>query len=112
MMLAVALVAAVAAAPLGASVRSCIIYDTPLEKSCQPGSCANKKCCATSPKKTTPTSQPLAKSSTTPELNATVVAVSVGIVPRVAEHQSISADICSCSALSPPRLALLCTFLI
>jgi hypothetical protein len=110
--IAFALVLALFAAPVRASARSCIIYDTPVQKACQAGCCTNQTCCATSPKNTAPVAQPLAKGSATHELNATVTPVLTGTAPSVPEYQDVTKFALDCSALSPPRLALLCTFLI
>src|SRR5947207_1508828 len=59
--ISVAMAAALFMAPVGFAARSCILANAPSQKACQPSCCANKTCCATSPKNTTPPSQPLAK---------------------------------------------------
>jgi len=110
-MTSVALLAVLGAAPLRGSARSCIIYDTPVQKACQPACCA-KVCCATAPKKTTPASQPLAKSVATHELSATPAPVIAGGLPTAPERQHVAPVGSAYGGISPPRLALLCTFLI
>ena len=110
--IAFALTAALAAAPLRGSVRSCIIYDAPLQKSCKMDCCANKKCCATSPKKTAPASQPLAKTDAAQQLPLSLPVASVGILPARSEHKHVRVGHLIAPAHSPPQLAVLCTFLI
>jgi hypothetical protein len=111
--ISVALVAAVAAAPIRMSARTCIVSDTPSQKACQPGCCANKTCCATSSKHTGPVSPPLAKSQSAPELNATGVATLGAIAPDYPslDRQFSFSRAPSC-AIASPQLAVLCTFLI
>jgi hypothetical protein len=109
---ALTLAAALSAAPLRVSARSCIIYDAPIQKSCHADCCANKTCCATSPKKTAPAAEPLAKSAATQDLNATSMPLVSGIVPPTSTHLHYAAGDRGWSGVSPPRLALLCTILI
>jgi hypothetical protein len=110
--MSIALVAALGTVPLRVSARTCIVYNTPEEKACHMDCCANKTCCATSPKNTAPTSQPLAKSATSHELSATLMPTVAVISPSLSNYQQSVPLACACSALSPPRLAVLCTFLI
>jgi hypothetical protein len=111
--ISVALVAAVAAAPIRMSARTCIVSDTPSQKACQPGSCANKACCAMSSKHTGPVSPPLAKSGSAPELNATCLTTVSAIAPDCAAlDRQFSFSRAPTCAIAPPQLAALCTFLI
>jgi len=90
----------------------CIITNTADSKPCAPGSCANKKCCATSHERTGPSAQTLAKSSIADNTLATtppVVSIPLPI-QALAERQY-----CPSVAFGPAsqdRSALLCTFLI
>jgi hypothetical protein len=108
---------AVGLALLTATVRlpaaaPCFVTNTPSEKACEPGCCANKTCCATSHERTGPPVQPLAKSGSDQQNIATIApAVVIALplqFPKVAPVFH-SADF---AAHSPPRLALFCTFLI
>lgn len=110
--LSIALIAGLAATPLRAATRNCIIYDAPLQKTCKMDCCANKKCCATSPKKTAPASQPLAKTGGSQELSATEpVQQIIPASARSTSREPIRME-CAHSAHAPPELAVLCTFLI
>jgi len=112
--IATSLVTAVAlvATPFHASARTCIVTDSPIQKACQPGCCANKTCCATSPKNTAPVSQPLAKSGSDQQ--------NVAVLPSqralaLLRPGAIASSFFSCedsAAHSPPRLALTCIRLI
>src|SRR5438477_6892410 len=105
------MVAALITAPVYVSARTCIVSDSPVQKACKPGCCANKTCCATS-KKGAPISQSLAKSDAGSELNATVAAALTAIAPGFAllDRQFLVRPSLCTSA--PPQLAVLCTFLI
>jgi hypothetical protein len=90
----------------------CFVTNTPSEKACQPGCCANKTCCATSHERTGPPVQPLAKSS--PDLQNVAT-----LPPTVAAFWSIQVAIESLSLSSaewtehsPPPLELICIRLI
>src|SRR6202049_5317495 len=61
-MISVALAVAVVAAPARISARSCLLVNASTQNACQPACCANKTCCKTSHKNTSPPAQPLAKS--------------------------------------------------
>src|SRR5207248_1566449 len=50
--ISMATAAALFMAPVGQAARSCILSNAPSQKACQSSCCANKTCCATSPKKT------------------------------------------------------------
>jgi len=112
-MISVAVAATLIAAPVSVSARSCILSNSPGEKACQSDCCANKTCCATSPKNTAPASQPLAKSASGQQNIATfpaMAAVAVLNQPATIEsHIFCSAALC---AHSPPTLALICIRLI
>jgi len=107
-----AMATALFTAPVGLAARSCILTNAPSQKACQSSCCANKTCCAISPKNTAPPSQPLAKADSSQQLKATgfVAALSFSSCEAAAEQFRFQAI--APSANSPPRLALLCTFLI
>jgi hypothetical protein len=112
-MISVAVAVALVAAPMGSAARSCILVNAPSQKACQPGCCANKTCCATSPKNTAPASQPLAKADSAQQLSATCFAPVALPYPNCeVGSEQFRPHIASLPAHSPPQLALLCTFLI
>jgi hypothetical protein len=112
-MISVAVAVALVGAPMGSIARSCILVNAPSQKACQPGCCANKTCCATSPKNTAPASQPLAKADSGQQLSATCFATAaLPFSSCDAGTQQFRVHAASLSAHSPPQLALLCTFLI
>jgi hypothetical protein len=92
---------------------TCILLNSASETACQPHCCANKTCCATSEKHTAPATQPVAKSVSTNEWNAAPADVSSLMIVdcEVESHHATHPSI-QLTAHSPPRLALLCTFLI
>src|SRR5438132_12196421 len=95
-------------APVGLAARSCILTNAPSQKACQSSCCANKTCCATSPKNTAPPSQPLAKADSSYKLNATCV----GLVPAVSPSREFGAQQfllsnAASGAHSPPTVALI-----
>jgi len=112
-MISVVAAAAMLVTPIGSAARSCILVNAPSQTACQPRCCANMTCCITSSKNTAPSSQPLAKNASSHETNA----ICAPSVFAVLQHQSwenwsrCQIDGTS-TALSPPRLPLLCTFLI
>jgi len=109
--ISVAMIAALTTSPVYVSARTCIISDAPVQEMCKPGCCANKKCCATSTKKTDPLSY--AKNDAGPELNATRVASAILPAPDFGSlDRHLSASPALTCAVSPPQLAALCTFLI
>jgi hypothetical protein len=109
----VAMTAALVTAPVSLTARSCILSSTPAEKACQSSCCANKTCCATSPKNTAPLSQPLAKADSGYKLNATWIALAAAISPsREFGGQRFLLFNAESSAHSPPTLALICIRLI
>jgi len=107
-----AMAAALFMAPVGLAARSCILTNAPSQKACQPSCCANKTCCATSPKNTAPESQPLAKADSGQQLNATGFAAALPLSSCEVGAEQFRFQAVAPLANLPPRLALLCTFLI
>jgi hypothetical protein len=110
--ISVAMAAALFTAPVGLAARSCILTNAPSQKACQPSCCANKTCCATSPKNTAPPSQPLAKADSGQQLSAICFAAALPLSSREVGAEQFRFHAAAPLANSPPRLALLCTFLI
>jgi hypothetical protein len=111
-MISIAMAAALFTAPAGLAARSCILTNAPSQKACQLSCCANKTCCATSPKNTAPPSQPIAKGDSNQQLKAVGFVTALSFSgPEVGAHE-FRLNAAAPSANSPPRLALLCTFLI
>jgi len=112
MLISIAVLAVFAAAPLGISAPSCILSNVRSEKACQPGSCANKACCATSSKHTGTDPQPLAKTDlpSQPDLAGTVATVAIARSEATLDRQFFVPRAPSCALA--PQLAVLCTFLI
>jgi len=110
--ISLAMAVALMATPFHVSARSCIVFDTAMNKACQPACCANKTCCATSPKNTAPVSQPLAKSASAQQNIATLPSsvAFVGLDPGARTSRVFSSR--DCTAHSPPTLALTCIRLI
>src|ERR1700730_7118152 len=101
--LALLLAMAIVLAPAGLSARPCVLINAPSEKACQPNCCANKTCCATSPKNTAPTAQPLAKSGSNQQNIVTLPAVfrvAVGQSPPIESPIFRSAE-CTAHSLAP-----------
>jgi len=111
-MISVVLAVAFVAAPVRISARSCILVNAPTQKACQPVCCANKTCCETSPKNTSPTAQPLAKSGSDQGNIATLPSPVALAVLNYAPAESFVFSSRDCAAHSPPPLALNCTRLI
>ena len=111
-MISVATAVALVAAPIGSAARSCILTNAPSQKACQSSCCANKTCCATSPKNTAPPSQPLAKADSSQQLKATGFVTALSFSSYEAGSEQFRFQIAPPLANSPPRLALLCTLLI
>jgi hypothetical protein len=107
-----AVAASLFTAPVGLAARSCILTNASSQKACQPSCCANKTCCVTSPKNTFPPSQPLAKPDSGQQLSATCVAAALPLPSREVGAEEFRFQAAAPLANSPPRLALLCTFLI
>jgi len=104
--------AALFTGPVSLAARSCILSTAPSQKACQSGCCANKTCCATSPKNTVPLSQPLAKADSSQQPSATFFAVALPFSNYETGAEQFRFQATAPSANSPSRLALLCTFLI
>jgi hypothetical protein len=111
-MISVALAAALAAAPARISARSCILVDSPTQRACQPACCANKNCCKTSHKNTSPPAQPLAKSDSDQGNIATLPSPGAVAVLNYAPAESFVFSSADCAAHSPTPLALICIRLI
>jgi hypothetical protein len=107
-----AMAAALLMAPVGVAARSCILSNAPSQKACQPSCCANKTCCATSPKNTAPPSQPLAKADSGQQPSAICFAAALALSSCEVGAEQFRFQAAAPLANSPPRLALLCTFLI
>src|SRR5437867_6578165 len=107
-----AMAAAVFTAPVGLATRSCILSSTPTQAASPSSCCANKTCCATSPKNTAPESQPLAKADSGQQLNATGFAAALPLSSCEVGAEQFRFQAVAPLANLPPRLALLCTFLI
>jgi hypothetical protein len=110
--ISMATVAALFTAPVGFAARSCILSSAPNQKACQLRCCPNKTCCATSPKNTAPSSQPLAKADSSQQLNTACFAVALPFSSYETGAEQFRFQATAPSANSPPQLALLCTFLI
>jgi hypothetical protein len=110
--ISVAMAAALFTAPVGLVGRSCILTNAPSQKACQPSCCANKTCCATSPKNTSSPSQPLAKADSGQQLSATCFAAAPPLSSCEVGSEQFRFQAAAPLANSPPRLALLCTLLI
>src|ERR1700730_15077818 len=111
-LIAVALAVALVAAPAHLSAAPCILVTAQTQKACQPACCANKTCCETSHKNTSPPAQPFAKAGSDQGNIATLpspVAVAGLNSARVGSFVFSSAD---CAAHSPTPLALICIRLI
>jgi hypothetical protein len=107
-----AMAAALFTGPVGLAARSCILSTAPSQKACQSNCCANKTCCATSPKNTAPLSQPLAKADSSQQLKAIGFVATLSFSSREVGAEQFRFQASPPLANSLPRLALLCTFLI
>ena len=113
MMISVAITAALVTAPVGFGARSCILSSAPVERACKPGSCANKSCCATSNEHKSNTTQPLAKSDSTYQVNASSVALPTAVPPSFESGVQVFPGYYDAfAAPSAPTLALICIRLI
>jgi hypothetical protein len=110
--ISVAMAAALFTAPMGVAARSCILSNAPNQKACQPSCCANKTCCITSPKNTAPSSEPLAKGDSSQQLKATSSVTALPLSNCEAGSRQLRFGVITPPVNSPPRLALLCIFLI
>jgi hypothetical protein len=108
--------AAIGLALLTATVRlpaaACIVTNTPSQKACQPGCCANKACCETSHERTGPPVQPLAKAGSDQQNIATLASTVAVVVLNEAATDSFVFPSAECSAHSLAPLALICIRLI
>jgi hypothetical protein len=112
MTLSMAMATALLTAPVSLTVQSCILTNAPSQKACQPSCCANKTCCATSPKNTAPQSQPLAKADSSQPLKAAGFVTVLSFSSWEAGAEQFRFQAAAPSAKTSPRLALLCTLLI
>jgi hypothetical protein len=107
-----AIVATLFCASVRLPAAPCIVTNTPGPKACEPGCCKNKKCCETSHERTGPASQPLAKAGLDQQnlvpLALPISAPSLLSLPNEKQVASYAEP----TTHSPPRLPLLCTFLI
>jgi hypothetical protein len=76
------------------------------------GCCAKKSCCAAPEKKTAPAAQPLATNAAGHEFSFTASPCAVAIVCDFPSGTSVPKQTRDASGNSPPKRALLCTFLI
>jgi len=110
--ISVALAVALVAAPAHISARSCILVNASTQKAFQPACCANKPCCETSRKNTSPPAQPLVKSGSDQGTNATLPSPVAVAVLNYAPAESFVFSSADCAAHSPAPLALICIRLI
>jgi hypothetical protein len=111
-MMSVALAVALVAAPVRISARSCILVNAPTQKACQPVCCANKTCCQTSHKNTSPPAQPLAKFGSD---QGNIATLPVPIAVAVLNYAPVESFVFSSAGRavhSPAPLALICIRLI
>jgi hypothetical protein len=111
-MVCLAIVAALFSASVRLPAAPCMVTNTPGPKACQPGCCANKACCATSQERTGPPIQPLAKSGLDQQNFAALPATTAPLLKLPSSSESKIVSHAEPAAHSPPRLPLLCTFLI
>ena len=111
--ISLAMTAALLAAPVGLSARSCILSSAPAQQGCKPRCCANKTCCATSKEHKSNPSHPLGKADSNYKVSATCIAVPSALLPS---SESVAQLFARCTAAfnahSPPTLALICIRLI
>ena len=100
-------------APAHLSARTCIFSSAPSEKACQPGSCANKTCCATSQENRAPVLPPPAKDDSSGKLIGTWATASTAILPiHPPAIQQVALANTAFRAHAPPTLASTCICLI
>jgi hypothetical protein len=90
----------------------CVVANTPSQEACQPGSCANKACCATSHERTGPPVKPLAKSSPDQQNVATVHPTVAAFWSVHVAIESLGLSSAERAEYSPPPLELICIRLI
>ena len=111
--ISLATAAALFTAPAGLTARSCMLSSAPEQKTCQPGCCANKTCCATSKAHKATSTQPLVKPDSSYNLNATSVAVATAALPSPEFcTQRFALSNAASGGHSPPTFALICIRLI
>src|SRR5438309_7202108 len=110
--ISLAMAVALMAAPFHVSARTCIVSDAPVQRACQPACCANKTCCETSPKSTSPPAHTLAKSGSDQGNIATLPSPVAVAVLNYAPGESFVFPSADCAAHSPAPLALSCIRLI
>src|SRR6266853_2095273 len=110
--LSLAMAAALFTGPVGLAPRSCILTSAPVQEACKPSCCANKICCATSSQHKSTPSHPLAKADSGQQLKAIGFVTALSFSSCEAKSEQFRLDATTSSAISPPRLALLCTLLI
>jgi hypothetical protein len=111
--LSLAMGAVLFTAPVRLAAESCIFSTAPSQKTCRSSCCADKICCTTSPKNTTPLSQPLAKADSSYKLNAAWAGLPIAVLPsgKFDAQHSVFANVASGAHLRP-TLALICIRLI
>jgi hypothetical protein len=108
-----ALAAAMLVAPMRLPAPACILTNMPSEKACSAQCCANKACCQTSQKRTSPPLQPLATVGLQQQNIAALPAViAVTEVPGLSIDRSGTSLSLKTSTSHPPTLALICIRLI
>ena len=113
MLFSLVLAAAVFVAPLRAPAPACILSNTASEQSCQPASCNNPTCCATTAEHRSAPTIPVAKSDSGQNLIAACVPALFEIAAcEVSAAKPFIRPAVSSRASAQPGLALLCTFLI
>jgi hypothetical protein len=111
-MISVGLAVALVATPAHISARSCILANAPTQKACQPACCANKTCCETSHKNTSPPTQPLAKAGSDQGNIATLPSPVAVAALNYAPAESFVFSSADRAVHSPATLALICIRLI
>src|SRR5260370_24701422 len=100
-------------APVSLSARSCILSSAPVQQACKPACCANKTCCATSEQHKSSTTEPLGKSDSNYQVNASTVVLPAAVLPSLESGvQLFPSRNAAFGAHSPPTLALICIRLI
>ena len=99
-------------APVRITAASCALSNAPSETACEMGCCANKCCCETSEKNTSPSAQPFAKAGSDQQnIAALPVAAPIAIFKQFAEESAVFPS-AEWTAHSPAPLALICIRLI
>ena len=103
---------AMAIAPLQLPAQSCVLSNIASEQACAPDSCANKVCCRDATKNTATAAQPLTTAAAAAQMIAPLPATVAIFLPSPRAPQQFVYASRMLGGHSPPRLALLCTFLI